>query len=37
MAKIDGLLFHPDLFKDVVVMLMPNSIDKIIAICNKIV
>ena len=37
MAKIDGLLFHPVLFKDVVVILIPNSIDKIIAMCNKIV
>jgi hypothetical protein len=34
---MDGLLFHPVLFKDVVVMLMPNIIDKIIAACNKIV
>ena len=37
MAKIEALLVHPVLFKDVVVMLIPNSIEKIIAACNKIV
>jgi hypothetical protein len=33
---MDGLLFHPILFKYVVVTLMPKMNEKMIAACNKI-
>ena len=33
---MDGLLFHPVLFKDVVVIFMPKMNEKMMATCNKI-